>query len=75
MSRGIMEYREFLSSVHQRYALYGTTVTFPVCFYERLKEDRPDIVARLDMTGRKVVKRNSKVKFSQEIWDFIKDVW
>ena len=70
-----MEYREFLSSVHHRYATYGATVAFPVCFYERLKEDRPDIVLRLDKTGRKVVQRNNKVKFSQEIWDFIRDVW
>lgn len=70
-----MEYREFLSSVHCRYALYGAAVAFPTCFYERLTEERPDLIARLDKTGRKIVKRNNKAKISQEIWDFIRDVW
>jgi hypothetical protein len=70
-----MEYREFIASVHSRYSLYGATVTFPTCLYERLSEERPDIVARLSKTGRKVTGRTGKVKFSQEIWDFIRDVW
>lgn len=70
-----MEYREFLSSVHERYSLYGAQVRFATCFHERLTEERPELVARLSQTGRKVVARNGQVKFSREAMEFIRDVW
>lgn len=70
-----MEYREFLSSVHERYSLYGASIAFPKCFMERLNEERPELIERLRKTGRKTRRRNGDVIITQEVWCFIKDVW
>jgi hypothetical protein len=42
---------------------------------ERLKEERPEIIERLESTGRKIVKKNGKTIVTQEVFSFIKDVW
>ena len=55
-----MKYTDFLVTVHQRYVLYASEIRFADCFMERLKEERPEIVERLESTGRKTVKKNGK---------------
>jgi hypothetical protein len=42
---------------------------------ERLKEERPELVERLDNTGRKTVKKNGRTIVTQEVFSFIRDVW
>ena len=68
-------YRHFLASVHERFAYYGAEVRYMECFVERLQEERPDIIDRIDKTGRKLRGKNGKAEFRQEVWSFIKDVW
>ena len=70
-----MNYNEFLSTVHARYSSYGTSTKYAYCFVERLLEERPEIVERLRQTGRKMRKRNGEVQISQEVWNFIQDIW
>ena len=70
-----MKYTDFLVTVHQRYVLYASEIRFADCFMERLKEERPEIVERLESTGRKTVKKNGKTIVTQEVFGFIKDVW
>ena len=70
-----MKYTDFLVTVHQRYVLYASEIRFADCFMERLKEERPELVERLDRTGRKTAKKNGRTIISQEVFSFIKDVW
>lgn len=70
-----MEYTDFLVTVHQRYVLYASEIRFADCFMERLKEERPELVERLDKTSRKTVKKNGRTIVTQEIFSFIRDVW
>lgn len=70
-----MKYTDFLVTVHQRYVLYASEIRFADCFMERLKEERPEIIERLESTGRKIVKKNGKTIVTQEVFSFIKDVW
>jgi predicted lipid-binding transport protein (Tim44 family) len=72
---GRVNYNEFLSTVHARYSSYGTNTKYAHCFVECLLEERPEIVERLRQTGRVVRKRNGEVRISQEVWNFIKDIW
>lgn len=70
-----MGYNDFIATVHERYALYGGKMKYADCFYERLSEQRPEIVERINGTGRKVLDRYGRAKFSTEVWSFIRDVW
>lgn len=72
---GTMEYKDFIWTVHERYSSYGGKMKYADCFYERLREDRPEIIHRIHTTGRRCLDRHGRAVFSQEVWHFIRDVW